>query len=295
MKRILVTLVGVFLILLGIVGLFLPILQGWALIFLGLTLVSPSVAGRLRRRISRKFFKSGVVHLGEWKKSGVRAGFTTRHFPLIFHRTDDLLDPEKQREFAARLVPSTKFALLNQGHGDEVAVAEDADKYSKDGFYHFPQLDAALTNIPGLTLLVFTADCLSLFLSAGTWVGLVHAGWRGSQKKIAQKSLGLMVEKSGLKPDEVKIMFGPRIGAGHYEVGQEFRQFFPASSLIEKNGRLCFDLAKETRRQLLEAGARAENILDHGICTIEENGDFYSFRKEKENAGRIISFITCGL
>ena len=292
MKRIVPISIGIVLILVGIVGLFLPILQGWALIFLGLTLVSPALARQLRRRISRKFFKSGVVHLDEWKKNGVRAGFTTKHFPLVFHQTDDLLDPEKQHEFAVRLGPFTKFALLSQVHGDEVVVAEDAGKYSKDGFYHFPQRDAVLTNIPGLTLLVFTADCLSLFLSAGTWVGLVHAGWRGSQKKIAQKSLALMVEKSSLKPQEVKIMFGPCIGVGHYEVGQEFRQFFPASSLIEKSGRLYFDLAKETRRQLLEAGARAENILDHGICPFAENGDFYSFRKEKENAGRIISFIT---
>lgn len=301
MKRVLLVGLGILLIGVGIVGLFLPILQGWAMIFMGLALVSPSLARRLRGRAARKFFKNGIVHLKEWEKAGIQAGFTTRHFPLVLHRTDDLLRAEDQKKLALSLLPGkgappgrfhTKFALLDQVHGDGVAVIEDGGKYTEDGFYRFRECDAALTNIPGLTLLVLTADCLSVFLSAGAWVGIAHAGWRGSRKKITLKTLELLIERSGVEAGEVKVILGPCIGADQYEVGPEFREYFPPSSLKQTGHSLRFDLAKENRRHLLEAGVSAKNISDHGICTVEENSSFYSFRKEKDKAGRQISFIS---
>jgi YfiH family protein len=291
MKRILVFGLGVVLIGVGIVGLFLPVLQGWAMIFMGLALISPRLARKIRGRLFRKLFKKDRLTISDWKKSGVSAGFTTKHFPLVLRRTDDLLQQDNQTKLAV-LLPCKKFALLNQIHGDGVAVLDQPEKYIQDGFYHFPGCDAALTNIPDLTLLALTADCLSIFLSAGTWIGVVHAGWRGSRKKIAPKMLNLIGEKSGARAGEVKVIFGPSIGAKHYEVGPEFKGYFPASSLFEKNGKQFFDLAKENERQLLEAGALSKNISDFGICTFEEKEDFYSFRREKENAGRHICFIS---
>ena len=112
---------------------------------------------------------------------------------------------------------------------------------------------------------------------------------------MAQKVLKLLLEKSGKEPGQARVMFGPSIRACHYEVGPEFKGHFPASSLrYVGNGRdrsLRFDLPKENRRQLIEAGVPAGNITDFGICTVAENRDFYSFRKEKDSAGRIISFI----
>jgi hypothetical protein len=192
-----------------------------------------------------------------------------------------------------------KYALLDQVHGNNVAVLDEAEKYSKDGFYRFPECDAAITNIPGMTLLVFSADCLSVFMSAGDWVGIAHAGWRGSQKKITQKTLELLMEKSGAQAADVKIILGPCIGVKHYEVGEEFQQYFPVhvgarliAPLRRMKGKLHFDFAKENERQLLEAGVRSENVLSLGICTFQEKEDFYSFRREKENAGRQISFIS---
>ena len=64
------------------------------------------------------------------------------------------------------------------------------------------------------------------------------------------------------------------------------------SPLRQKDGTWYFDLAGENRRQLIEVGAKPDHILDLEICTVAENEDFYSFRKEKEAAGRIISFIS---
>ena len=152
-----------------------PVIQGVALIFLGLALLSPSLAGRLRHRFLRRFFKRGLLELSEWKKRGVQAGFTTRHFPLVLHRTDDLLDEGAQKKFFASM-PFRKCALLGQVHGDGIAALEDPARYAHDGFYHFPDTDAAVTPLKELALLVFSADCLSIYVSAGDWIGLAHAG-----------------------------------------------------------------------------------------------------------------------
>ena len=300
MKRILTVVLGVLCILVGIAGLFLPILQGWAFIFMGLALISPRLAGRLRRQVTRRLFKKDIVFLNDWKKSGVEAGFTTRHFPLVLHKTDDLLDDINKKQFVFLLNDRGKgkkrgvcsrFALLNQVHGDGIAVLDDPARYANDGIHHFPDCDAALTNLEGMSLLVFTADCLSVFLCAGDWVGLVHAGWRGSKKKIVQKAAVLLSQRSGVGPDKIKVILGPCIGPRHYEVGPEFRLEFPESSLEDRDGKLYFNLAKENERQLREAGVLAVNISDHGACTFSEQKNFYSFRRERGSAGRMVSFI----
>ena len=293
MKRIGVFVLGVFLIVVGMAGLVLPILPGWVMIFLGLSLIAPEFAARLRRRIFGKFLKKEIFFIGEWKKSGVEAGFTTRHFPLVLRKTDELLDEEKQRQFASFLNHSHgKFVFLNQVHGDTVAVVQDKAQFSKEGFYCIPESDAAITNIPGLSVLVFTADCLPIFFNAGEWVGLVHAGWRGTHKKISQKTLRLISEKSGIPAKDIKIYFGPAICVKSYEVGEEFKNYFPESSFELKKGRLFFNLLKENQRQLVESGAHMRNIINYGFCTFEEEESFYSFRREKEAAGRMISFIS---
>jgi hypothetical protein len=300
MKKVVLAVVGVFFLLIGLAGFVLPILPGWLFVFLGLSMIAPKFAEKVKGRVYRKLFKKDIVYVGEWRKSGVHAGFTTRHFPFIAHGTEDLLDAGAQERFRKLLVnnpvlaenqvpPVSKFVFLNQVHADRVAVLEDPASCAAEGFYRLGETDAVLTNIAALALLVFTADCLPVFLRAGSWIGLVHAGWRGTEKQISKKAFELIVTHSGAKPADVHIVFGPRIGKDRYEVGEEFARLF--RSVRRRGGKLLLDLGAENRRQLLEAGADKGNITDHEICTIDENDNFYSFRREKDAAGRMISFI----
>ena len=268
------------------------------MIFAGLALVSPSLARKLRGRAARKFFKNGIVHLKEWKKTGIQAGFTTRHFPLVIHKTDELLQPENQKKLAVSLLPGknappclhTKFALLNQVHGDSVAVIEDAEKYAKDGFYHFHECDAALTNIPGLTLLVLTADCLSVFLSAGAWVGIVHAGWRGLSVQLPMRAMAALWHAYHSRPEDITVAIGPAIRSCCYEVGREFNDQFGAF-VRERAGRLMCDVAGIAVDQLRRSGVRPDRILDCGLCTACDAQHWYSVRREGQATGRMTSFV----
>ena len=187
MKKVIFFILGIILILLGVIGLILPIVPGWPLLLLGLSFIAPKLAERLKQRFYRKFSKKEVVYLEGWKKLGVDAGFTTRHFPLFVNKTGQFNSEETQESFLDHLSKSVvlknhgvafepRFVFLDQVHGSHVAVLEDGAKYREKGFYSQPKADAVLTNIPDLTLLVLTADCLSIFLSAGPWIGLVLSG-----------------------------------------------------------------------------------------------------------------------
>jgi polyphenol oxidase len=307
LKRLLLAALGVLCLLIGVAGLILPILPGWLFIFIGLSMVAPRVALRLKWWLFRRKHKGDLVFFDPWLSRNVEAGYTTRHFSLHLTKTDDLVDAQKQNEFVKLfaaseavmgkvLRPVERLVLLKQVHGGDVVVLDDPAMFEKPGFYPQASADAAITNVSCLTLLVFSADCLSVFFSAGAWVGLAHAGWRGTKEGISAKVLKLISERAGVPPSEVRIIFGPRIGPSAYEVGSEFCQYFPATSFKrgKKGGkeRVCFDLSAENKRQLLEAGAKPRNVTDHGVCTVGSNRDLYSFRKEGEKAGRIVSFIT---
>ena len=309
MKKIFLTIAGIVLIAIGMLGWILPILPGWLFIFLGISFIAPSFAARLKRRILRHFSKKEIVYLEDWRKLKAHAGFTTRHFQLVLHSTDDLSEPSNQAIFEKLLTEDrvllshqvslgSKFIYLNQVHGDRIAVLDDTAQFKNHGFYRLPETDGVLTHRPDLTLLAMTADCLSIFFSAGKqdrhWVGVVHAGWKGTQKEIAKHAFRMIQERSQCDPSQIRVFFGPRIGKDQYEVGREFKQQFPragSSTFIYKNDKFYFDLAGENRRQLIEAGAKSHHIQDLEICTVSENDDYYSFRKEKDAVGRMVSYI----
>ena len=301
MKKLLALIGGVFILLLGIVGLIMPVLPGWPLIFVGLSIIAPAAAFRMKYRIDLKLYKRDVVYFSEWRKEKVDTGVTTKFFPVFLKKTDDLEAAENQTKLAIALSQSREvkakkigfggsFAYLNQVHGDKVAVIE-GDDCKASGFYRYEGTDAAITNIAGLTLLAMSADCLTIFFYAPGWVGIAHAGWRGTKTGIAKKTLLTLMQKSGAPASEVRVILGPSICRKHYEVGEEFKDHFTPPYLKKVGGRYHLDLVKANRKPLLRAGVPFNNISVSGLCTIGHKKHFYSHRAEKDSAGRMVSFI----
>ena len=230
MKKISLIIAGIALILIGLVGWLIPILPGWPFVFVGLSLIAPTFARKIRHRIFRKFKKESIYFIEEWKKFSVEAGFTTRHFPLTLHNSHEFLDASNQHKFLNLIndkrhgkyfkTKPDKFIVLEQIHGEEVAVLDDKSFYREPGFYSVKGTDGVVTCVNDLTLLVLTADCLPLFFyvqnSGKKWIGAVHAGWRGTQKKISQKALSLIKDQSGCAASDVQVILGARIGKTHY-------------------------------------------------------------------------------
>jgi YfiH family protein len=146
--------------------------------------------------------------------------------------------------------------------------------------------DALLEDTPGAIVAVKTADCIPILLvdERHRAVAAVHAGWRGTVARVAQRALEAMREPFGTDAPEVHAAIGPGIGKCCYEVGAEVAEQFG------EQGRVHIDLAAENRDQLRVAGVAPEKIYMADLCTMCNAADFHSFRRDKDAAGRLYSF-----
>jgi YfiH family protein len=152
--------------------------------------------------------------------------------------------------------------------------------------------DALITAKEGLPLVILTADCLSVFLYDPEHhvIGMVHAGWRSSRQDISTKAVEAMRENFKSNPASLRAGFGPSMRQCCFEAGEEFEAIFP-QDLIKREGRLYLDLPGLNYRQLLKTGLKQENIFDPGLCTFCQADDFFSFRREADTSGRMLSVI----
>jgi YfiH family protein len=184
--------------------------------------------------------------------------------------------------FGTRLdtIAQDRMASLQQVHSATVLVAQEPAGCAGMG-------DALICNQPGTLLSVRTADCFPVLMADSRThaVAAVHAGWRGTAAEIVIQTLHRMRDRFGTDPTDVFAVIGPGIGACCYQVGEEVALKFGR----KKAGHL--DLAAVNRRQLLVAGMPGEHIDAVGNCTYCDAENFHSFRRDKEQAGRMISYI----
>jgi YfiH family protein len=146
--------------------------------------------------------------------------------------------------------------------------------------------DALLEDTPGAVIAIKTADCIPILLVDGRRraIAAVHAGWRGTVGGIARHAVEAMREQFGTDPRDLDAAIGPGIGECCFEVGPEVAAEFG------RTGRVHIDLAGENRQRLQDAGVTAERIYASNLCTQCLSGDFHSFRRDHESAGRMFSF-----
>jgi hypothetical protein len=181
--------------------------------------------------------------------------------------------------------------------------------------------DATITAEPGILLGIQTADCVPILLvdPKRRAVAAIHAGWRGTLARIAQKTVGRMQMEFGCKPANVLAAIGPSIGPCCYEVSADFvtrfmTQFADAESYFDeartgdepnplqwmnmhppghqpppKNVHL--NLREANQSQLVAAGLRDGNIYVSNLCTGCRRDLFFSYRKEGAASGRMMSVI----
>ena len=174
------------------------------------------------------------------------------------------------------------LATLKQVHSTVCLPAEGRMGVLGEG-------DALLENAPGCAVAVKTADCIPMLFAdvRHRAVAAVHAGWRGTAGRIGPAALLAMRERFGTAPEDLRAAIGPGIGVCCYQVGPEVA----AQLGFAPNGSMHVDLAEANRRQLVEAGVPPGQIWTAGLCTMCHAAEFYSFRREREHAGRMYSFI----
>jgi YfiH family protein len=173
-------------------------------------------------------------------------------------------DPAARRLVSSRLGIDSEWATVTQVHGASVVrITASGDA---------GEADALFTDVPGLALAVFTADCLGVVVIGSGGVGVAHAGWRGAADGVVS-SLIQEMEKAGLDP---RFAYGgPAIGPCCFEVGPEVIARFPdEASSMTTWGTASVDLEASVRLQLGSVGFRPS-----GSCTRCDDG-FFSHRRD---------------
>lgn len=226
-----------------------------------------------------------------------------RDKPLLFSQAlhtgqDPEIIGQNRKAFldALEISKDFKIVLANQTHSDHIAIV---DTYENRGWGELesaiPDTDALITDKKELLLGILSADCLPILLfdPKKEVIAAIHAGWAGTYKKIAPKTVLKMAEHFGSNPKDIIAQFAPCIASCCYEVGEEFMERFETykGALQKRGGKIYLDIPLVNQLQLETAGLPRENIHQSGICTACENELFFSYRKENGCSGRMITFI----
>lgn len=246
-----------------------------------------------------------VSHAFSTRLGGVSEGkFATMNF--TFTRGDDPDHVmENYRRMAAALEGDiNKMVLSWQTHTVNVrkVTEEDAGK----GIFRerdYQDVDGLITNVPGITLVTFYADCVPLYLvdPVNHAIGLSHSGWRGTVNRMGAVTIQAMAQEYGTRPEDLIVAIGPSICQDCFEVGGEvveaFHQAFDAQyweqlSYAKENGRYQLDLWRANQIVFAEAGVRPEQIYLTDICTHCNPELLFSHRTAGNERGNLAAFLS---
>ena len=245
-----------------------------------------------------------VVHGFSTREGGVSQGIFAS-MNLSFSRGDE---EQAVMENYHRLADAVGFRVedmvaSDQTHTTNVRVEAEEDRGNgivkpKD----FHDVDGMITNVPGIVLCTYYADCVPLYFVDPIHhaVGLSHSGWRGTVGKIGKVTVQKMEQEFGTRPEQLLAAIGPSICQDCYEVSedviQQFRNAFPENDWEElfykkENGKYQLDLWKANWLVFQEAGIPAENISMPGICTCCNPQFLFSHRASHGKRGNLAAFL----
>lgn len=243
-----------------------------------------------------------VVHGFTTRLGGISSGECSS-LNLGFNRKDarENVEENYRRIAEALSIQCENMVLSRQVHDNKVREVSVADKGK--GIYKENDLegyDGLMTNIPGIALVTFYADCVPVFFldPVKRAIAVSHSGWRGTVKEIAVETLERMKNRYGCHPEDMEIAIGPSIGSCCFEVGEEVVQAFMQT--LPWSERYCrkagvdkwhIHLQGIIRQSLLNAGAREERINVSEICTKCNNEIFYSHRGDHGKTGSLAAIM----
>ena len=202
---------------------------------------------------------------------------------------------ENYRRFCAAVGMDDRRAVLSrQVHGDTVRVVTERDAGKGLSCERDYEADALVTDVPGLPLFVFSADCIVILLCdpEAECVGAVHAGWRGTALQIVRKTVEKMDEQFGACPEHIQAAIGAGIGPCCFETDGDVPEAMEKAMGCEalpflRRGAAKWqvDLKGINRRQLELAGVPSAQIAVSGLCTACNPEQYWSHRKMGDARG----------
>ena len=245
-----------------------------------------------------------IVQAFSTRLGGVSQGIYSSMNLSFTREDDDAAVHENYRRFAAAVgFEAEDIVTSDQTHTANVRVITEEDRgngITKPRQY--TDVDGMITNVPGLVLATFYADCVPLYFVDPVHhaIGLSHSGWRGTVAKIGAVTVERMREEYGTDPGDIYSAIGPSICQDCYEVSedviQEFRTAFGRKDwdvlfYRKENGKYQLNLWEANRIIMQEAGIREEHISMPGICTCCNPEFLFSHRASHGKRGNLGAFL----
>ena len=209
---------------------------------------------------------------------------------------------ENRRRLCGELnIPLCHLVMPHQIHQTKVAaITSRFMEYRPEQQADYLEgVDAVITDMKGIAIGVSTADCVPILIFDPRHhvAAAIHAGWRGTVQRIAEKAIDEMSRYYGTDGNDCKAVIGPSISMDSFEVGDEVYETFRSTGFnhehlyMYRNWKWHIDLWECNRLQLLNKKIDAHNIHVAGICTYQSSDRFFSARKLGIQSGRLFSGI----
>lgn len=239
-----------------------------------------------------------VRHLFTTRLGGVSGGIWAS-MNTSYTRGDEPAAVTENRRRLARIMglAATDLVTAEQTHTTNVAVVTATDAGQR-----FANTDGLITNVPGLGLMTFFADCVPLYFvdPVRRAIGLAHSGWRGTVAGMGAVTVKRMGEAFGSRPADLIAAIGPSICQDCYEVSEdvirEVQQAFPAAVWpalfrAKADGKYQLDLWQANRHILTAAGIKEANIAVTNVCTCCNPEILFSHRASHGRRGNLSALL----
>ncbi|MCA0753839.1 peptidoglycan editing factor PgeF [Paenibacillus sp. N4] len=261
--------------------------------------------------------------LPKWRDrfQSITAGFTSRlggtseapyaSLNVGLHVGDQTESVIANRRLTAEALgwPFEAWTCAEQVHGNRVhrVTVEDTGSGRESLEDVIKGCDAIMTDVPGVLLASFYADCVPLYFydPVRQAAALAHAGWKGTVQQVARVTIEAMSTAFGTKPEELSAAIGPSIGDCCYEVdgpvigqveqllGNMAISEDEADAMLQRtgNGKANLNLKEINRQIMIKAGILPIHIEMTKWCTGCRTDLFFSHRMEGGTTGRMASWI----
>lgn len=205
-----------------------------------------------------------------------------------------------RRVKAATGIPTDHMAFTRQVHGKTVRVVTESDVHTLMTPVPY-DADGLVTNIPGLAVTCFIADCVPLLLHDPVHkvVGAIHCGWRSTVQDIMSEAVAQM-QALGTNPADLQAAVGASIGACCFETGPEVPEAVYKLLPDDHDGivrpgtapdKYYVDLREAIRRRLIQLGVPDTHILVSTECTMCSREKYWSHRATDGKRGHQAAMI----
>ncbi|MBU1100850.1 MAG: peptidoglycan editing factor PgeF [Bacteroidetes bacterium] len=223
-------------------------------------------------------------------------GFSTkvgldRKSPYYFNMSHTVGDDkniveENRKAFYSELgLSEERVAFQYQIHSEIISTVNSGGTVGES--------DALITSEKNLGLAISSADCAAIFLydRANKVIAGVHSGWRGSEKRILEKTIQKLIDEYGSDPQNIIAYLGPSVSQFNYQVGGEVAEKFDSKYILKTDNMLFLDVAGASYDMLLKAGVPKKNIEMSELCSVESYDLLHSYRREGARSGRAWGII----